>query len=94
MMTEVKRILFVVESLFALGPAQQLIPLAKQITTTGVEVHLGVVEYFREESEELEASGVKVHSLGCGPIENPFSQSRCGDPVAAVGSSPPSGYCS
>ena len=69
-----KRALFVIESLFDLGSARQLYPLAKEMVASDYEVHIGVVEVAPAELTRWEALGISVHLIGTGGFSSPFSR--------------------
>ncbi len=69
-----KRILFVTESLFPLGPARQLIPLAQQLAEHGCEIHVVEFKPTIDETEPPAAPQVVYHSLGTDSCSHPLSR--------------------
>lgn len=71
------RILFVIENLFPLGPAQQLRGLAKSLADQGNEIHVAVVGQREFEPTQWTTAGIKVCFLN-GDDKTPLHTIRDG----------------
>ncbi len=71
-----RRILFVIESLFPLGPAQQLNLLARQLIFQEFDIHIVTLDDTSTQTSALVRSGFTVHSLSkfTGAITSELSQ--------------------
>lgn len=57
------RILFTIESLFELGPVEELKILTGALSARGHEIHVAILGEYRAEPKEWTDSGIKVHVL-------------------------------
>ncbi len=76
-----QRILFVIESLFPLGPAQQLKLLADELVARDFEIHVAVLGEKSFEPVQWTSAGMKVHFLN-GDDQTPLHTFRDGFYVA------------
>lgn len=71
------RILFVIENLFSLGPAQQLKILADSLVAKGYEIHVAVVGQYMFEPKEWNRNGIKTYFVN-GDDKTPLHTMRDG----------------
>jgi glycosyltransferase involved in cell wall biosynthesis len=71
------RILFIIEDLFELGPAHQLLGLASELATRGAKIQIGVLGQREIEPVKWESAGVKVTFLN-GDDQTPLHTIRDG----------------
>ena len=75
------RILFVIENLFPLGPAQQLKILADALVAKGHEIHVAVVGQYMFDPKQWEEPGIKMYFVN-GDDKTPLHTMRDGFHVA------------